>query len=100
MILNFQTTWAQIINLSNSVFKTKTGLPFTYTVDNKTVWIYRNNHRINQSIDISNFKQVYNLKQSGKNITPGNINKYAVAANQSQVRGTSYVWAILNDHRI
>lgn len=97
---SFQIKCNNIISLQGELFHIKTELPFIYKVDNNTVWIYRNNHRINQNIDISNFKQVYNLKQSGKNITPGNINKYAVAANQSQVRGTSYVWAILNDHRI
>lgn len=97
---SFQATWNNIISAQGSQFLTKTGLSFTYKLNNNTAWIYRDNHRINQSIAISNFEQVYKLMQSVQNITPGNINKYAIAANQSQVRGTSYVWAILNNPRI
>jgi len=97
----FQTIWHQICQLQGQVFITKKGKSFTYSVKSgTTVWVKRDGHRINQSLIVSNFTQVYSMMQSNPIIGPAEINKRAINNGQSQVRGPSYVWAILHDKRV
>lgn len=97
----FATIWNRICALQGQPFRTKRGLPFTYKVGSEnTVWVYRGGRRINQSLIMSNFSQVYSMMQGGPISGPGLINQLAIARGESQVRGTSYVWAILYDPRV
>jgi len=97
----FQTIWDRICHLQGQKFITKTGKPFTYSVESgATIWIERDGNRINQSLAKSNFTQVYSMMQSSLIIGPAEINKRAIKNGQSQVRGPSYVWAILHDKRV
>jgi len=97
----FETIWARICHFQGNEFATKRGLPFRYSVENNiTLWIERDRHRINQSLIKGNFSQAYDMMQAGPINGPGEINKRDIENGQSQVRGTSYVWAILHDERI
>mgnify|MGYP000633816567 CR=1 FL=1 len=97
----FQTIWGRICHLQGQKFITKTGKPFTYAVESgTTVWVERDGNRINQSLAKSNFTQVYSMMQSNPITGPAEINKRAINNGQSQVRGSSYVWAILHDVRV
>ena len=97
----FQTVWQRILQLQGQEFKTKTGLPFTYSVESGTaVWVERNGRIIDQSLGKSNFEQVYSMMQVKPIKRISEINDRAVANGQSQVRGPSFVWAILHDKRV
>jgi len=98
---SFETVWNRICSLRGQEFRTKTGKPFTYVVESgTTVWVERDGKRINQSLVKSNFSQVYSMMQSKPVPGPGAINKEAISREESQVRGPSYVWAILHDERV
>jgi hypothetical protein len=96
----FAVVWTRICRLQGQRFKTKTGATFTYSVESgTTVWVERDARRINQSLVKSNFAQVYSMMQDGPIDGPAEINKRAMKRGESQVRGPSYVWAILDDNR-
>ena len=83
--MNFQSIWNNIINCAGEEFKTITGLPFTYRIEDNYVIPDRTEYPLAKS----NFEKaaaVPNL--SG----PGQINFIS--------RGPSYVYAILSDKRI
>jgi len=97
----FKTIWGRICRLQGQQFLTKTGKPFTYSVESgTTVWVEREGNRINQSLAKSNFEQVYCMMRNNSIIGPAEINKRAINNEESQVRGPSYVWAILYDERV
>lgn len=102
----FEMIWKKIINLPGAEFKTKTGLPFNYRIDGNSLWVTRDGKEINQNFSITNFEQVYGMMEDAPLAGPGEINKrvlnsqYGTTGIKSQVRGTSYVWAILHDNRI
>jgi len=97
----FDAVWERIRSFQGKEFRTKTGKPFTYRVESKaTVWIERDGRTINQSLAKSNFSQVYDMMQRNSINCPSGINVEAVKRGESQVRGPSYVWAILQDKRI
>ena len=96
----FETIWARICHFQGNKFTTKTGRPFSYSVESGALWVERDGHRINQSLAKSNFSQVYAMMRGGPINGPREINKRAIKDGQSQVRGCSYVWAILHDKRI
>ena len=98
---SFATIWGRICALQGQNFLTKTGKPFTYSVESGTVvWVERDGNRINQSLAKSNFSQVYSMMQSRPIAGPAKINEIAVNRGDSQVRGPSYVWAILHNKRV
>ena len=97
----FQTVWDRVCRLQGQRFATKAGLPFTYSVESgTTVWVERKGHRINQSLGKSNFTQVYSMMQEAPIAGPGEITDRARKRGESDVRGPSYVWAILHDKRV
>ncbi len=96
----FQSIWDRICHFQGQEFKTKKGLPLTYSIKSGTVCVERDGHRINQSLAKSNFTQVYSMMQGKPIAGPAEINKRAIKNGESQVRGPSYVWAILYDKRI
>ncbi len=98
---SFEFIWDRIVNLEGQNFETKTGKPFKYSIyDSTTIWVVRDGHRINQSLVIGNFEQVYYYMQIGPITGPGEINKIAISKGDTQVRGPAYVWALLHDHRV
>jgi hypothetical protein len=81
----FDTVRRQIEAHAGKEFRTKTGLPFTYTVIGANVIPDRTGYPLH----IDNFRTAFGLLPlSG----PGEIN--------SLVRGPAYVYAILTDRRI
>ncbi len=77
--------WDRIKNHENEIFKTKTGLDFSYSVDGKVLVTTRTDF----NISISEFKKTLErVPLEG----PGGLS--------SDVHGYSYVWAILHDPRI
>lgn len=81
----FDAAWRQIEAHAGKEFRTKTGLPFTYTVVGASVVPDRTGYPLH----IGNFRTAFGmLPLSG----PGEIN--------SLVRGPAYVYAILTDRRI
>ena len=97
----FEIVWDRICRLQGQKFRTKTGLPFTHSLQSgATVWIEREGRRINQSLAKSNFSQVYSMLQDGVIAGPGELTRRARERGESDVRGPSYVWAILWDKRV
>lgn len=81
----FDAAWHQIEAHAGKEFRTKTGLPFTYTVTSASVVLDRTGYPLH----ISNFRTAFGmLPLSG----PGEINRL--------VRGPAYVYAILTNRRI
>ena len=82
---HFDSVWLSITSLDGQTFHTKKGLPFTYSVDGNTI----TPSRANQAISRSDFEKAHALMPLEG---PGEIS--------SIVRGSAYVWAILNDGRV
>ena len=82
---NFDNIWENIVINEGNVFKTITGLEFTYRVDSNFIIPNRTEYNISRA----DIEKAYNLLPL---TGPGEINDI--------VRGPSYVWAILNDKRI
>lgn len=81
----FEEVWHRIVDQSGEPFQTITGLPFTYKVKGNTVYPSRTHYGISRT----DFEKAYG-KVPFKG--PGEITK--------DIRGPSYVWAILHDTRI
>ena len=97
----FQTIWGRICRLQGQEFETITHLPFTYSVESETtLWVDREGRRINQSLGKSNFAQVYSMMQKRPVSGPNELTDRAKERGESDVRGPSYVWAILHDKRV
>jgi len=99
-LILFDAIWDKILRFQGEEFRTITGLVFTYVLESGVIWIIRDGHRVNQSISVTNFSQVYSMMQEKQITGPSEINKGAIMRGESQVRGTSYVWALLHDSRI
>lgn len=99
--MQFEQIWDRICSLQGHQFQTKRELPFTYSVKSGvTVWGERDGRSINQSLGKSNFSQVYSMMQDRLIKGPGAITARARERGESDVRGPSYVWAILHDRRV
>jgi len=83
--MDFEEVWEKIIKNQNEVFYTKTGLELKYRIDGDTLY----HNRTAPEIHKSDFKRAYE-KFPIKN--PSDI--------KDLVRGSAYIYAILNDKRI
>lgn len=81
----FEVVWKNIINNAGQVFVTKTNIEFKYVVNGNTIVTDRTNYPLSKN----NIKKAYDLLPLKG---PGEISNI--------VRGSAYVWAILNDRRI
>ncbi len=82
---SFNIVWKRITNSVGDNFYTKTGLEFQYDVDDFAIYPSRTKYRISKS----NVEVAYGFTPFDG---PGVLNY--------QVRGPSYLWAILHDPRI
>jgi hypothetical protein len=81
----FEDIWEAIKRFQGQSFCTKTGVEFTYQVQNNYIVTNRTSYRIPKS----DFRKAYEKVPIPG---PGQIS--------TEVRGPSYVWAILHDPRI
>lgn len=81
----FNEVWNKIVNNAGEVFKTKTGLEFTYSINGELLLPSVTDYKISKN----DFKKAYAMLPIDG---PGKI--------RDIVRGPSYVWAILNDKRV
>ncbi len=47
--------WSRVVNNQTLVFRTSTGLPFTFRIEGNGIWFYREGRRINQFLSRSDF---------------------------------------------
>ena len=81
----FDDVWRRVTEYSGAIFYTKTGYPFTYTVEDDAVKTSRTSYTLHRD----QFDKAYtNAPVKG----PGDYTNL--------VRGPSYIWAILHDERI
>lgn len=83
--MSFENCWLKILQHEGADFKTITGLDFSYSIEKDNLIPSRTNYFIPKS-DVKKAFVMMPLKG------PGEINDI--------VRGSAYVWAILNDKRI
>lgn len=81
----FEKIWARIVALQGEEFATITGLPFTYQIAGDGLFPSRTRYRLSRG----NVEKAYGMTPIP---SPGAITK--------EVRGPSYVWAILHDPRV
>ena len=81
----FEEIWRRIVTHEGEIFRTKTGLEFTYRIDGEGFYPSRTNYRISKT----DFRKAYEIVPIDG---PGVINDI--------VRGPAYVWAVLHDQRI
>lgn len=81
----FEEIWARIKNRAGHTFFTKTGLRFSYTVQEDRVILNRKNYYITRQ----DLKKAYPFVPTKG---PSQIT--------ASIRGPSYVWAILHDAQI
>jgi len=91
----FEEVWNRIIALQGQTFHTIRGLPFTYKIEGKLVWIVRENRTIPLALHKNNFAGSYQTLALHRIDGPGALQEMRPTA-----FGTSYVWAILTDPRI
>jgi hypothetical protein len=85
MTTGFETIWQQIRALTGEKFFTKRGLEFSFEIQGDTLLPSRTDYKISKS----DFRIAYDaLPCDG----PGELSQ--------RVRGSSYVWAILQDRRV
>jgi hypothetical protein len=85
---SFTEVWERIRSHEGRIFHTKRLIPFRYAIINDGFFPEGRNHRI----DVSDFKNAYgNVPSDG----PSDIGKSI-----REVRGASYIWAVLHDRRI
>jgi len=82
--LDIENVWDKIIKNEGEQYITKTGLPFTYTINGNFVIPDRTGYPLSKGEFI---KALDYLPMDG----PGKISKI--------VRGSAYVWAILHDNK-
>lgn len=81
----FDIVWRRIVALEGEPFTTKKGLPFTYRIEREALYPSRTEYRLSRA----DFAKAYSrVPLAG----PGLINR--------EVRGPSYIWAILHDKRV
>lgn len=81
----FDEVWRRIVDLEGETFKTITGLPFEYMIDGEALIPSRTDYRLSRG----NFEKAFARVPISQ---PREIN--------NDVRGPSYVWAILHDARV
>jgi hypothetical protein len=81
----FAEVWQRIVELEGETFTTITGLPFEYVIDREALIPSRTDYRLSRR----NFEKAFARVPIGQ---PREINH--------DVRGPSYVWAILHDQRV
>jgi hypothetical protein len=81
----FDEAWRRVTEYAGAIFYTKTGYPFTYTVEDDAVKTSRTSYTLYRD----QFEKAYNLAPVKG---PGEYTNL--------VRGPSYIWAILHDERI
>ena len=81
----FDKVWKRILDFQGDIFQTVTGLDFVYRVQGEVL----NTNRTRYNLSKGNFRAAYELMPLSN---PGQISKI--------IRGSSYVWAILNDPRV
>jgi len=81
----FSEIWTRIEKLAGEEFTTISGLPFTYETSGDALFPSRTEYRLSKE----DFKTAYSRVPIPG---PGIIN--------NEVRGPSYIWAILHDQRI
>jgi len=81
----FEEIWRRIVTHEGEIFRTKTGLEFTYRIDGEGFYPSRTSYRISKT----DFRRAYEIVPIDG---PGVINDI--------VRGPAYVWAVLHDQRI
>lgn len=84
--MNFESVWQRIRAYEGANFRTVSGKEFTYIVKGDAL----TPSRANQNISRRDFEKVYAVLKTLSG--PGDIS--------SQVRGSSYIYAILTDKRI
>jgi hypothetical protein len=82
---SFNEIWDRIIKHSGEIFNTITGLKFTYEIKDNGFYPSRTEYRIPKE----DFRKAYQMIPVDG---PGMISK--------EVRGPSYIWAVLHDPRI
>lgn len=83
--ISFEEIWNWIISNEGETFKTKSGMEFTYKMNNDGLKTSRTDYKLSKT----DFKKAYDMLPIDG---PGKINNI--------VRGPAYIWAILNDKRI
>jgi hypothetical protein len=81
----FNDIWDNILSHEGKIFHTISGKEFSYKINNCTIIPSRTKYNISKN----NIEKAFDLLPLNG---PGDISKI--------VRGSSYVWAILNDNRI
>ena len=81
----FDDCWNRIRRKAGNQFHTISGLRFTYRIDGNYLIPSRTNYKISKK----DFEKVFRLRPLRG---PGEIS--------NEVRGSSYVWAIMHDRRI
>ena len=85
MNFSFEDVWKKVILNEGQVFETIIGKEFTYKIENNILLTCSTHYPLSKG----NFEKAYNMLPLNG---PGEISKI--------VRGSSYVWVILNDRRI
>ncbi|HPW18729.1 MAG TPA: hypothetical protein PLP83_10180 [Candidatus Aminicenantes bacterium] len=83
--IEFERIWRRILDYLGEIFQTVAGLDFVYRVQGDAL----NTNRTKYNLSKSNFRAAYELMPVPQ---PGKISQIT--------RGSSYVWANLNDPRI
>ena len=83
--MSFEECWNKIVNNVGESFHTITGLEFTFSIEGD----YLTSSRTEYKIPKKDFEKVFDM---GPLRGPGEIS--------NDVRGSAYVWAIMNDNRI
>jgi hypothetical protein len=81
----FDIVWSRIKSLVGQQFTTKTNLPFSFLIQSDILLPSRTEYNISKK----NFRIAYEIVPYEG---PGILNR--------QVRGPTYVWAILHDRRV
>jgi hypothetical protein len=84
----FATIWQRVVAHAGEQFSTVEGLRFRYAMAGDTVWIERDGRIIDQSLSMGEFRKAH---ERWPVKGPGEF---------ENLRGPSYVFAILNDSRI
>lgn len=81
----FNEVWNRIIQNEGATFRTKTGKEFLYNIIGEGLMTTRTDYRLSRT----DFEKAYKMMPIDG---PGVI--------RDLVRGSAYIWAILNDERI
>ena len=84
----FADIWARIGLCEGQVFRTFTGLPFSYQMPGDYLRVSRDGHEVNRSLSRTNFEKAIASMPASR---PSDI---------KDRQGSAYTWAILMDARI